>query len=95
MEAKAAALAHKRAVLMAQLATERATLALQSAALRPAARKVDKVISGIRYVKSHPEALMLPLVMLALWRPKRLITFALSGLSFWRLVQQGRRGLRR
>ncbi len=93
-QAQAAALMHKRAVLVAQITTERAALAQQGAALRPAARMIDKVCAGMRYLKSHPGILLLPLVTLALWRPRRLLAFAVSGLGVWRLVQRGRHRLR-
>jgi len=89
-----AALMHKRAVLVAQITTERAALAQQGAALRPAARMIDKVCTGMRYLKSHPGVLLLPLVILALWRPRRLLAFAVSSVGVWRLVQRGRHRLR-
>ncbi len=94
MKAKATALMHKRAALIAQIGAERAALAQQGAALRPAALMIDKVVAGIRYLKSHPVVLLLPITILALWRPRRLLAFATSGLGLWRLVQRGRYRLR-
>ena len=94
MKTKAAALAHKRAMLVAQIGAERAALAQQGAALRPAARMIDKVVAGVRYLKSHPAVLLLPIAILVLWRPRRLLAFAASGLGLWRLAQRGRRRLR-
>lgn len=94
MPAPMIALMHKRAALVAQIAVERAALAQQGAALRPAALMIDKVSAGIRYLKSHPGALLLPVALLALWRPQRLLAFAVSSLGIWRLVQQGWRQLR-
>lgn len=85
MKAKAVALMHKRAVLVAQIADERASLAQQGAALRPAAQMFDKVSAGIRYLKNHPRTLLLPISILALWRTRRLLSFAVSGLGLWRL----------
>lgn len=90
MKAKATALMHKRAALIAQIGAERAALAQQGAALRPAALMIDKVVAGIRYLKSHPVVLLLPITILALWRPRRLLTFAVSGLGLWRLMQRVR-----
>ncbi len=92
---KAAALMHKRAALIAQIGAERAALAQQGAALRPAALMIDKVVAGIRYLKSHPAVLLLPIAILALWRPRRLLGFAASGLGLWRVMQRGRQRLRR
>lgn len=94
MKAKAAALMHKRVALIARIDDERNALARQGAALRPAALKIDKVVAGIRYLKSHPAVLLLPIAILALWRPRRLLGFAASGIGLWGLVQRGRIRLR-
>ena len=87
-------LMQKRSVLLAQIAAERAALAQQGAALRPAAQVTDKVSSGMRYVSKHPEILVLPAVILALWRPHRLVSLAVSGLGFWRMLQGWRTRIR-
>ncbi len=92
--AQAAALVHKRAVLIAQITTERAALVQQGAALRPAARMIDKVYMGMRYLKSHPGVLLLPIVVLVLWRPRRLLAFAASSWGLWQMIQRGRHRLR-
>lgn len=93
MKAKAAALMHKRAALVALIGAERDALAQQGAALRPAAGMIDKVVVGIRYLKSHPAVLLLPIAILTLWRPRRLLAFAVKGFGIWRLVQRGRQRL--
>ena len=95
MKAKAIALMHKRNALVAQIAAERASISQQGAALRPAALMLDKVSVGIRHIRSHPGALLLPLAILSLWRPWRLLAFAGSGLWVWRLVQRGQHWIRR
>lgn len=87
-------LMQKRTELIRQIEAERAVLAQQGAALRPAALVIDKVGAGVRYVQSHPEVLLLPMAILVLWRPRRLLAFAVSGVGMWRLVQRGRRWLR-
>lgn len=94
MNTKAVTLRHQRIALIAQIDAERAMLAQQGAALRPAALKIDKVVEGIRYVKTHPAVLLLPIAIVALWRPRRLLTFAVSGLGLWQLMQRVRRRLR-
>ena len=93
-QAQAAALMRRRAVLIAQISTERAALAQQGAALRPAARMIDKVYMGVRYLKSHPGVLLLPIVVLVLWRPRRLLAFTASSWGLWQMIQRGRRRLR-
>jgi hypothetical protein len=85
MKAKAVALMRKRAVLVAQIADERASLAQQGAALRPAAQVIDKVSAGIRYLKNHSRTLLLPISILTLWRTRHLLSFAVRGLGLWRL----------
>ena len=87
-------LMQKRSVLLAQIAAERAALAQQGAALRPAAQVIDKVSSGVRYVRTHPEILMLPAALLTLWRPRGLVSFAVKGLGFWRVLQGWRARVR-
>lgn len=89
------ALRQKRIALIAQIAAERDTLAQQGAALRPAAQMIDKVGAGMRFIRQHPSVLVLPITILALWRPRRLLSFALRGYGVWRLVQMGRQRLRR
>lgn len=95
MKEKAVALMQKRDALVAQIAIERASISQQGAALRPAALMLDKVSVGIRHIRSHPGALLLPLAILSLWRPWRLLSFVGSGLWVWRLVQRGRYWVRR
>ena len=94
MKAKAVALMHKRAMLVAQIAAERASLTRQGAALRPATLMIDKVSAGSRYLKSHPAVLLLPITILALRRPRHLLSLAVSGLGLWRLLRRGRHRLR-
>ena len=94
MKSKALALKRTRDVLIARVGAERAVLAQQGAASRPATRMIDKGISVIRFFKSHPAALLLPIAVLTMWRPQRLLGIAASGLGLWRLMQFGRHRLR-
>lgn len=91
---KALMLTQKREALITKIRAERALLARQAHALRPAAKTVDKVNAGIRYVRSHPEILLLPLAILTVWRPQRLIAFAMSSLGIWRFAQGAMQRLR-
>ena len=94
MNAEAVVLIRKRSALVAQIRAERHALARQGAALRPVALKVDKVIASIRFIKRRPEALLLPITILALGRPQRLLGYAARGLALWRVVQRVRNQLR-
>lgn len=90
----AGSLMQKRNILLAQIAAERAALAQQGAALRPAAQVIDKVRTGVHYVRSHPEVLALPAAVLALWKPRGVMSFAVKGLGFWRILQGWRARIR-
>lgn len=89
--AKTLALVKQRDDLVAQIAFERAAIAQNGASLRRLSRMIDKVRDGIRYLKSHPEALLLPVVITVVSRPRRLLTLAISGFGLWRMAQIWRR----
>lgn len=93
-QADAIALMRKRALLLARISAERAALAQQARQLRPAAQMVDKARSAVRYVKSHRAILLLPIVILSIWRPRRILSMAASGLGVWRLLQRSRQLVR-
>lgn len=85
------ALVRQRDDLVAQIAIERAAIAQNGASLRRLSRMIDKVRDGIQYLKSHPEAFLLPVVITVVSRPWRLLTLAISGFGLWRMVQNWRR----
>jgi len=89
--ATALALVRQRDNLMAQITIERAAIAQNGASLRRLSRMIDKVRDGIQYLKSHPEALLLPVVITVVSRPWRLLTLAISGFGLWRMVQSWQR----
>ena len=89
--ATALALVRQRDNLMAQITIERAAIAQNGASLRRLSRMIDKVRDGIQYFKSHPEALLLPVVITVVSRPWRLLTLAISGFGLWRMAQNWRR----
>lgn len=78
MKAKALALQRRRAALVAQLDVERDLLAYQSAALVPVAHMIDRVGKGIRYIKKHRYAVLIPVVVLGFLRPRRLLVYAIT-----------------
>jgi hypothetical protein len=85
------ALARQRDDLIAQIAIERAVIAQNSATLRRLSRAIDSVRYGIQYLKSHPETLLLPVVITFVSRPWRLFALAISGFGLWRIAQSWRR----
>jgi hypothetical protein len=89
--ATALVLARQRDDLVAQITIERAAIVQNSASLRRLSRMIDKVHDGIQYLKSHPEALLLPVVIAVVSRPWRLLTLAISGFGLWRMAQSWRR----
>ena len=89
-QATALTLVRQRDDLVAQIAVERAAIAQNGASLRQLSRMIDKVRGGIRYLKRHPEALLLPVVITVVSRPWRLLALAVSGLGLWRMVQRWR-----
>lgn len=95
MNEKAAALKCKRVALVAQIAAERDSIARQSAVFRPVARMIDKVNAGVHYVKRHPVVLLLPITLIALWRPRNFLAITVKGFGLWRLAQSGRNFLRK
>ena len=84
------ALVRQREDLVAQIAIERAALAQNGASLRRFSRMIDRIRDGIQYLKIHPEALLLPVVITAVARPWRLLALAVSGFGLWRMVQSWR-----
>jgi len=89
--ARTLALLRRRDDLVAQIAMERAAIAQHGASLRRLSRMIDKVRDGIQYLKRHPEALLLPVVITVVSRPWRLLTFVISGFGLWRMTQIWRR----
>jgi hypothetical protein len=89
--AKTLTLVKQRDDLVAQIAFERAAIAQNGASLWRLSRMIDKVRDGIQYLKSHPEALLLPVVITVVSRPRRLLTLAISGFGLWRMAQIWRR----
>jgi hypothetical protein len=87
------ALVRQREDLVAQIAIERAALAQNGASLRRLSRMIDRIRDGIQYLKIHPEALLLPVVITVVSRPWRLLTLAVSGVGLWRMAQIWRRRL--
>lgn len=90
-KAAAQALVRQRDDLIAQIAIERAAIAQNAVSLRRLSRVIDKVRDGIQYLKSHPEALLLPVAITVVSRPWRLLTLVISGFGLLRMARIWRR----
>ena len=84
-------LAAKRVALIAQSVQQRAELAQQAASLKLAAHVLDKINDGLQHIKKHPEILLLPLAIVVVARPQRLLALGMSAFGLWRLLQNLRR----
>jgi hypothetical protein len=90
-KAKISALVRRRGDLVAQIAIERTAIARNGASLRRLSRIIDKVRYGLLYLKGHPAALLLPVVIAVVSRPRRLLAVAISGVGLWRMARIWRR----
>ena len=89
--ARTLALVQQRDDLVERIAIERVVIARNSASLRRLSRTIDKVRDAIRYLKSHPEALLLPVAIIVVSRRQRLLAFAISAFGLWRMARMWRR----
>lgn len=87
---EAAKLANKREFLLAQIHFEREDLAQKGAAVHLATKIIDKIRNGLHHLTGHPEALLLPLALTLISRPRRLWTLGISGLGAWRMLRSWR-----
>ena len=94
MSDKAQQLARKTEALVNQITLQRRDIARQAVSLRAGAHFIDKVRAGILYLKNRREILLLPLALLIVSRPQRIIAFFISTLGVWRLIQNWRRSIR-
>ena len=84
----------RRAQLMARAAVERERISVQLSAWEAPLALVDKSISAVRYARQHPEWIVAALVLFAVLRPKRALTWARNGLIAWRSLRWILRSLR-
>lgn len=93
MTDKTQQLARHSQALVAQIAIQRADIMRQAVSLKGASHFIDKVRAGVLYLKHHREAYLLPLAVLLVSRPRRIVAFFVSSLGIWRLIQNFRRAL--
>jgi len=89
--ARTLALVQQRDDLVERIAIERIVIARNSASVQQLSRMLDKVRDGIRYLKSHPETLLLPIAIIVASRPRRLLAFVISAFGLWRMARMWRR----
>jgi len=74
----------RRARLLARATGERAQLSMQLEAWRAPLSLLDKSIAAARYVRQHPEWVVVASVAFALIRPRRAFAWVRSGFIAWR-----------
>jgi len=86
----------KRALLLARAAVERERLSVQLQAWEAPLALADKGFAAARYVRRHPQWIVAAVVLLAILRPRRALSWARNGLIAWRAwrwISQSLRGL--
>lgn len=84
-------LSAKRQELVNKIAAERTQLQQLEVPWRRPSKILGKVSVGIRFVKDHPETLLLPVAITVLSHPRRFIAMAVSGYGLWRMARAWRR----
>lgn len=92
-DATSTELVKQRDDLLTKIASERRELSQNGTSMRPVMKVVGRVNGVLRYLGHHPEALILPAVIMTVAWPRRLAAVAISGWSMWRIVQKMRRKL--
>ena len=86
----------RRAHLMARAAVERDRFSVQLHAWETPVALVDKSVAAARYLRRHPQWIVAAMVLLAVLRPRRALSWARNGLIAWRAwrwISQSLRGL--
>ena len=92
-DATSTELIKQRDDLVTRIASERMALSRNGTSMRPLMKMVGRVNGVLRYLGHHPEALILPAVVMTVAWPRRLAAVAISGWSIWRVMQKMRRKL--
>jgi len=74
----------RRAHLMARAAVERERFSLQIKVWEAPLALLDKSVAAAGYVRRHPQWMIAAVLLLAILRPKRAISWARNGLIAWR-----------
>ena len=79
-----AELRDRRARLVARAAVERERISVQLQAWEAPLALADRSFAAVRYVRRHPQWIVAAVVLLAVLRPRRALTWARNGLIAWR-----------
>lgn len=80
-------LAVRREQIVAVAASQRWTLAQQVEPWRIPLALADQGVTALRYLKRHPEVIIVASLFLAALRPKRIATWLGRGWVSWQLLQ--------
>lgn len=83
-------LALKKQRLIIKSAALRASLAEDAAPLRPLFSAADRVVAGIHWVQSRPQAVLAAVAALAIIRPRLLWRWGRRSLVLWKAWQKVR-----
>lgn len=85
MNTKLSRLAERRSQLVARAAAQRTALAHDMKPWRARLALADQGIAAVRYVRSHPALILIPALLYAALRPRRVGTWLQRGLLAWQL----------
>ena len=85
MNRKLTRLAERRSLLIAQAAAQRIALAHNLAPWRARLALADQGVAAVRYVRSHPALILVPVLLFAAVRPRRLGTWLQRGWLAWQI----------
>jgi hypothetical protein len=88
-----AELLQRQRQLLQRSAELRVTLGQQAQVLRSPMALADQVRAGAQWLRTHPVWRLLPIVVVALVRPRRSLRWASRLWKVWSLYKQGRRWL--
>ena len=91
---RAAALAQRQRLLLARSSELRLHLAADAVVLQRPLELADRVRQGWRWLRTHPEAPLAALVVVAVLRPRRAWRWGLRLWTGWRALQHLQRRLR-
>ncbi len=84
MNSRLAAIRLRRERLIVKAAAQRDEVALLLAPWRGPLGLADRGAVAVQYVRAHPGALALAVIVLAALSPRRALRWARRGLTFWR-----------
>lgn len=83
------ALAQRRQTLSADLARQRAAIALAAQRLQPPLRRVERLRQDVRFFRERYVYLLLPVAVLAVLNPGRTLRLLLGAWTLWSRFDRG------